>query len=456
MLLTFTLENWKSFKDRTEFSLEATKEKQHGQTLIDVKKYRIKVLPISAIFGGNASGKSNFVNALSFLQKIVIDPEKEGVSQDLTSFRLDAEKKQDPTFFEVELLLGGNIYIYSISLNGKKIFSEKLEILNSSSRKLIFEVDDGKFSAGSHYKKALPGGSDRFVLTGLEKSRPILHVLGDAGFESVSNVYNWFKKSLRIVTPDSVFINRAGEAAYPLDENFYGLGTGIKRVEEKDFTEEPPMHLQELVKKMGKGDSLLYRDKRVGVLRVVKTEDELSYKRLLTVHDSTEGKEEFFSFADESDGSIRLLDINPAFRQLKESSEPITYVIDELDRSLHSKLTCHLISDYLFHCTSNSNKQLIFTTHEVNLLDQEILRRDEMWLCNRKDDGSSELYPLNEFKEIRLDNNVRKSYLDGRMGGLPKLTASVCQIVHTETYFSTLFGTYVVPESYAFESFHAE
>lgn len=425
MLLTFSLENWKSFKDKTEFSLEATKEKQHGQSLIEAKKFRLKVLPISAIFGGNASGKSNFVKALSFLQKIIVDPEKDVVSNDVISFRLDAEKKQEPTSFEVELLLDGNIYLYTISLNWKKIFTEKLEVLNSNSRKLIFELIDDKFRAGSVYKKKLPDGKNKFILAGIEKTQTMLHVLGEAKYECVTNVYNWFKKSLRIVTPDSVFINRDHDTAYPIDENFYGLGTGIKRVEEREFNEEPPLDLKELVKKMGIGDSLLYRDRRVGVLRVVKTEDALSYKRLLTVHDASDGKEELFSFADESDGSLRLLDINPAFRQLTDASESITYVIDELDRSLHSKLSCYLISEYLLHCSRTSNKQLIFTTHEICLLDQDILRRDEMWLCNRKDDGSSKLYPLNDLKEIRFDNNIRKSYLDGRMGGLPKLTASV-------------------------------
>ena len=105
---------------------------------------------------------------------------------------------------------------------------------------------------------------------------------------------------------------------------------------------------------------------------------------------------------------MRLFDLKPAFDKLNSANETLTYVIDELDRSLHTKLTSHLIARYTEECNEDSRKQLIFTTHDVQLIDQGLFRRDELWICERAEDGSSELYAITDFKDLRVDKDIQK------------------------------------------------
>nr|WP_304703094.1 AAA family ATPase [Turicimonas muris] len=181
------------------------------------------------------------------------------------------------------------------------------------------------------------------------------------------------------------------------------------------------------------------RDPRRGALRITHEEENNGIKaeKLMTVHKNTQGAEELFSFTDESDGSLRLLDLKPAFDKLNSSNGSLTYVIDELDRSLHTKLTSHLIARYLEECNEDSRKQLIFTTHDVQLIDQELFRRDELWICERAEDGSSEMYPVTDFKDLRVDKDIQKSYLQGIMGGLPRLLASGAE--HNENFLEPVY-----------------
>ena len=97
-----------------------------------------------------------------------------------------------------------------------------------------------------------------------------------------------------------------------------------------------------------------------------------------------------------------------------------TYVIDEVDRSLHTLLTRQLLESYLANCTQDSRAQILFTTHDVLLMDQELLRRDEMWVTERDASGNSTLIPFSRYKDVRYDKDICKSYLQGRLGGIPR------------------------------------
>ena len=124
-----------------------------------------------------------------------------------------------------------------------------------------------------------------------------------------------------------------------------------------------------------------------------------------------------FDFDEESDGTIRILDLAEIL--LTDETNKV-YFIDELDRCLHPQLTCQFIKEFLEHA-KKSNNQLIVTTHESRLLDLEILRRDEIWFADKKA-GETSLYSLEEFCE-RFDKKIDKAYLDGRYGGIPILNS---------------------------------
>ena len=141
----------------------------------------------------------------------------------------------------------------------------------------------------------------------------------------------------------------------------------------------------------------------------------------MIVHRAVDGKEVHLAMSAESDGTLRLLDLLPAFFTLGDATAKKVYVIDELDRSLHPTLMEYLIRLFLQSAGAGTRSQILFTTHNVQVLTQDIFRRDEMWLVRRDSEGVSELVSLGDFKDIRFDKDIRKSYLEGRLGGIPHI-----------------------------------
>jgi AAA15 family ATPase/GTPase len=128
----------------------------------------------------------------------------------------------------------------------------------------------------------------------------------------------------------------------------------------------------------------------------------------------------------ESDGTLHVIDLLPAFFTMGEKASRKVFLIDELDRSLHPSLTRHLVETYLAGITPDSRTQIIFTTHDVQLMDQKIFRRDEMWAMERSRFDGSVLIPFSDFNsDIRYDKDIRKSYLQGRMGGVPQISGTL-------------------------------
>ena len=128
-----------------------------------------------------------------------------------------------------------------------------------------------------------------------------------------------------------------------------------------------------------------------------------------------------FETRDESDGTLRLFDLAPMLHDLDTPGCRRVYVIDELDRSMHTQITEALVKAYCAARTKRTRTQLIFTTHDAMLIDQGLLRRDEMWFIERGKFGDTMLESLSDYKDVRYDKDVRKAYLEGRFSGLPRL-----------------------------------
>jgi AAA15 family ATPase/GTPase len=141
----------------------------------------------------------------------------------------------------------------------------------------------------------------------------------------------------------------------------------------------------------------------------------------VTYHPNTDGSEAKFEMRHESDGSQRVIDLLPAFLELSARVSRKVCVIDEVDRSLHTLLTRRLLEAYLSKCSTETRSQLLLTTHDVLLMDQQLLRRDELWVTERDASGASTLLSFSEYKDVRYDKDIRKSYLQGRLGGIPRI-----------------------------------
>ena len=247
-------------------------------------------------------------------------------------------------------------------------------------------------------------------------------------------VYDWFRETLDLVAPDSRFepFEQFLDDGHPLyatmNEMLTQLDTGIAHLggEEIPFENIPlpepiKMMLREEVKE---GMAIRLMSDQNERFVFTRKNGELTAKKLVTYHPKGDGTEAKFDIRQESDGSQRVIDLLPAFLELAATGSKKVFVIDEVDRSLHTLLTRRLLEAYLASCSGDTRSQLLLTTHDVLLMDQQLLRRDEMWVAERKPTGVSALVSFAEYKDVRYDKDIRKSYLQGRLGGVSRILIS--------------------------------
>lgn len=207
-----------------------------------------------------------------------------------------------------------------------------------------------------------------------------------------------------------------------LDTGITGLGGKEIPIEQLTI---PATLLSEIHRHLEDGESVRIISPTQDRYVFTKKEGELSVKKLVAFHVRSSGDRIPFDISDESDGTQRIIDLLPVLLQATDAGARKVYIIDEIDRSLHTLLTYRLLQAYLSQCSPESRTQLLFTTHDVLLMDQRLLRRDEMWVTERDSSGNSTLYSFSEYKDVRKDKDIRRSYLQGRMGGIPKIQLPV-------------------------------
>ncbi len=430
MIVGFSLENWMSFRDQVKFSMVASRERQHGDRVPKLKKYQTRILPIAAIYGGNASGKTNFFKALSFAKSLVVRGTQPDSPIPVEPFRLGDNKLADqPSRFGFELLIDDIIYEFSFAVTRKAVLEEKLVAITSTSEKVLYHRLDGKPNFDASLAR------DQFLQFAFKGTRDNQLFLTNSISQMVNNfrpVYDWFKDTLELVAPDSRFgpFEQFFDEGHPLYSTMNRmlplLDTGIAHL----GGEEIPLESIPLPRTL---KTMLQEDVKEGMTVRLLTEPinekflvtrkagELIARKLVTYHPKADGRKTKFEIHQESDGSQRVIDLLPAFINLSTQGSKRVYVIDEIDRSLHTLLTRSLLEAYLANCTTETRTQLLLTTHDVLLMDQQLLRRDEMWIAERDAAGASNLLSFSEYKDVRYDKDIRKSYLQGRLGGIPRI-----------------------------------
>jgi len=434
MLLRFSVENWMSFRDKVTLDMVATREEQHADHIATIKKYGLKVLPVAVIYGANASGKSNLIKALRFAQQFITDPPKADTPIPIKPFLLGKDSTGHATTFRFDLLIEDTVYEYWFSLTTKRVTREGLKRINATSKETLFERN----SEGDNFKlskKIQEVDQQHFAFLGTHENQLYLTNSVSQKLTEFKPVFNWIEKGIVIIRPDSRYMGMMEITSHhnpkfkEMSTRLRDLDTGISAMRHIDISTEsifPKEVLVELATNLKEGQSLpLSPPISEDGIFLHKKNGKLTVRRLAPVHESESGKEILFSFADESDGTRRLLDVLPAFLSLEGGLTPSVFVIDELDRSLHSNLTRSLLEHYLGRRTDSSRSQLIFTTHDTQLMTQDIFRRDEIWITEREPDGASKLAAFSEFKDVRKDKDIRKSYLQGRLGGVPKIRSKV-------------------------------
>ncbi|NVO11424.1 MAG: ATP-binding protein [Bacteroidales bacterium] len=434
MLIRFNVANFRSFGEKIEFSLIANKERRLSSHY--VKGNGINILKSGVIYGANASGKTNFVKAIDFSKKIIIKG-IDKINPVNCHFRLKENNSNIPTVFNYEIKVGKNYYSYgfAIQLNKNQILEEWLYEIGSNKEKKIFERfinEKGEHEIEIGLKLTKNVGNRFSVYKEDFRHSDALLFLSEINRKSIDDfaevvafkeVYNWFNKKLTVLFPNSKFlglnfIGDDSEMTCTFNNFLNVFQTGINNITSEeidlDSFDIPKLIKEDLTKNIEKSKTIIFEIKGIRYLLRKNENNEYKIKKIGLEHINNKGSIIVFDIEDESDGTQRLFDFIPAIHELTKTDS--VFIVDELDRSLHSKLTYGIFE--LFHNLSEKNEsQLIATTHESLLLDLDLLRRDEIWFVE-KVDNESKLFSLDEFK-VRNDKIVRKDYLLGRYGAIP-------------------------------------
>lgn len=429
MLISLTLKNWKSFRDEVTFSMIAGRERRHGDRLLSLSKFQFRVLPVAAIFGGNASGKSNVCFALSFAKTLVCKAAQPESALPIQVFNLDSESKKKPVFMRFEILSKNIIYDFSFEISRKRVEREKLIKVTSSSERVLYDRIGDSFTLDDSLK-----GNPRlkFASEGTRHNQLFLTNSVLQKLETFRPVYDWFREKLEVVGPDTRFepyeeLGEDEELTFKIMNRILPLlDTGIKRIDREEVPLQAlnvrPEIRQRLEEDLNEAISLILINRYGERFFVTRVKEELIAKKMVVFHQTKEGGEEKFEMHEESDGTRRVIDLLPAFLDLFDPTSEKVYVIDELDRSLNTLLTSMLVGTFLHLRNGSSKNQLLFTTHDVNLMTQDFFRRDEIWVLERNAEGVSAVISLSEYAGLRYDKDIKKSYLEGRLGGVPRLS----------------------------------
>lgn len=396
MLIRLNVKNFLSFSEREklshEFSTIAGKTRLKNDHLFETKN--IKALKFAAIYGANASGKTNLIEALSFIKQTVILGLPQ--SSSMMFCRTNPENELKPSYFEIQFSIEDRCYSYGfeVILSKKEFISEWLvEVLNQSEHELFTrDIKNGKTEISSRIINS--------------KLKMYSDDISEDSSALLITVMNTNKKQ---------FYNDCPEAL-PLYYVFEWLNSKLKILP----SEKQDLNFNHMFDN-SKHDKIcnLLRSFDTGITEYI-TDVTLS-EDILFQH----GEEMIFPLSHESSGTIQLIGLLPVL--LSNETDDSTYIIDNLDsgRSLHPLLTYHFVLKFL-NRASKRNLQLIVTTHETMLLNLDLLRRDEIWFVDKNAQGESSIHPLDDFN-VRFDKVIDKAYLEGRYGGVPVFKKEVLQ-----------------------------
>ncbi len=430
MILRLTVRNLFSFRDETEISFVAGKSNMHNEHVCRAgKRDDISVLKAGAVYGANASGKSNIIKAVDVIKSIALG----GVPKRIVEpFKLNNHTDMS-SMVELEVKIGTGYYAYGAQFTVKGMVEEWLYEINSRLDKKVFTrrvtASGNEFSFGT-----IEGGTDTgqllsFISQGTPVSKSFLSEYvkrNGKGLASVSNVYVWMKDNLKIIFPESRYsglsIRVANGKNYALATRMLleYFNTGIVDIRlvrvNKEETELPKNFVADIMAAAEPGSNIVVASPSGSTMYVFKTDaDGMTgvYKQI-AIHKTVGNEEIPFWMGEESDGTIRLLDFIPMLIDLRFNS--VVYLVDEIDRSMHPVMSQKLLEYYFSNLEKGRDTQLVFSTHESNLLNLDLLRADEVWFVEKSRDGASHLTSLAEYKPRE---DVRKGYLQGRYGALP-------------------------------------
>ena len=431
MLIRFVVSNYRSFNSKQLFSMVAGKQSRHRDHLIVTNGKRM--LKGSIMYGANASGKSNFIKAMRFGRDVLFHGSSPKYI-DGQYFRIDPEGKNRNGEFQYDFISNGHIYSYGFAISYEKMrfVEEYLYLCDSNDEYAVFDRTEDGITTDFDYQENRRrfeiyaedvADNKSFLMEIVQKK-----IMNLPQFSYYFDAIEWFR-SLYFIFPESMYNDirqlMKEDSRTKLNRLMRYFDTGIESVEnierpiEEIFAFLSDDVRNEIINSVRENLNEKSEDDGEMAERIVNLsfngkmfrDGDIVATQMVMNHGNPDS---LFELDDESDGTQRLFDLVPIYMVGKENC---VILIDELDRSFHTKLTIEFIKKF-YEKTKGNQSQLIATLHDANVMNLQNLRQDEIWFIERNEDKSSEIYSLNRYKE-RFDHSVAKDYLLGRYGAIP-------------------------------------
>lgn len=424
MLLEFSVTNYRSFKDKQTISFEPTSDTTLDEYFCSEIEPGIKILKFGAIYGPNASGKTNLLLGLEFLRKIALKPRKSEEVTGFIPFLFDKDTAKNPGEFNIIFYCNKIKYNYFIKIDKSRVHEENLFYYPKGQPVEVFSRFFDNFKFGTYSEVKIPPKYKNALETNTVQSMSLLSALQvtNVEFPVLKNAFKWFnEKFMPIIVPTTPLINwtidrieDSTECKNLLTELMRKADFNIDNIE--ILKEDIPID-DKLRNMLSKTEQIPSEVKEDIIKKGLVNKIELSlYHRI-----KYQNHKEVFNlpFDLESSGTKRFFGLGGPLSTLIKKNKIL--LIDELESSLHPDLINYFVNLFL---TNTKQSQLLVTTHNLDIMsDPDEIRRDVIWFTEKKEDGSTELYSLSDFKssDIRKGMNYLKAYKAGKFGALPHL-----------------------------------
>ncbi len=422
MLVQFSVRNYKIFKEEAKLTMFASnydKTTLEEDNVFEIPKFGLRLLKSAVVYGANASGKTKLVDAANFMRALIRDSSKEsqkGEPIDTEPFRLSTATENGPSMFEVIFIHEDEMFRYGFEATNQEIESEWLYHRPNTKEVEIFYREGQDFNVHKDFRKGKTLVKEKWV----RPNALMLSVAAQHNDELAGKVFDWLKKFRQLsgLSEDGYM---GFSMARAQDENMKKqmlsllkeADIGIEEIEvpNLDATNLPtglPDVLKELLAKKLKDGATIFDDMK-------------TFHSKYDTDGKYAGLEEFKMNNQESSGTRKFFALSGPLSKAIDDGEIL--IVDELDSKLHPNLVCKLVALFNSAETNPKNAQLIFNTHNSNLLSSELFRRDQIWFTEKDRYGAATLYSLASFKtdEVRKTDNFEDNYLSGRYGGIPVL-----------------------------------
>lgn len=418
MLVGVYFNNFKSFNEMNKLEMIASPKLRMQREQLHATR-SISLLKKVAIYGANASGKSNFVDVLQFMKDCVYNQE---ITVESCNWycRNHSENKDQVSSFAVRLLIGKDCYEYGfeVMLNAQKIANEWITHVNKN--KVLYERNnDGNPVCNLKLNKEEQKRMNVYMndFSSNDKSLFLVemnhnkHFNEDSPLNIFHDIYHWFTYDLKIISPNTPSLNTYDEESFmEIQRLLHCYDLGINDIELKDVSKSQVVNkigiplYADIVHKLNEGELYLRIQKDLFIFT-----KEGNIKSVWFKHNNGS----VFEFNEESEGTRRLFDLLNVFLYKNK-----TYIIDEIDKSLHPNTLIRFIKTLSLY-QKHFDIQTIFTVNQTEIMKQEIFRRDQIWFVDKNKDEDSRMYYLDGFHE-RFDKVINKAYLEGKYGAVPQ------------------------------------